>query len=149
MKIIKSTVGMVLLVLLVLSCQSQVDLEKEKAELMQTDRDFSDVSKEKGAAEAFHEFLTEDAIQLPTRANPVIGREAIFKSMSSSTANYIMTWEPQNGEVANSGDFGYTWGIYTINWPDKDDESKINYGKYLNVWKKQDGNWKVIIDMGN
>ncbi len=61
-----------------------------------------------------------------------------------------MAWEPQKGEVAQSGDLGYTWGKYTVETKDKDGKPVKSHGKYLNVWKKQaNGSWKVVVDIGN
>lgn len=150
MKLYKSITGIILLVLLIQGCQPTVDVEKEKEILLQVDRDFSKLSEEKGASEAFREYLAEDAIQLPTRSYPIIGKEAIYASMNIPGNDFVMKWEPQNGEVAKSGDFGYTWGFYTVIQSDSTGEEKTNYGKYLNVWEKQeDGSWKIVIDMGN
>ena len=44
---------------------------------------------------------------------------------------------------------GWTWGIYTITFQ-TDSGEVTGQGKYLNVWKKDaEGNWRVLIDMGN
>jgi len=131
-------------------CGTAIDPEKERAGLLQTDKDFSQASIEKGAAEAFKLYLAEDAIQLPSRSNPVVGRDAIYANMSKSSGNYMLAWEPQYAEVAQSGDLGYTWGFFTMTFTDENSEVKKNPGKYLNIWKKQaNGSWKVTVDMGN
>jgi ketosteroid isomerase-like protein len=45
---------------------------------------------------------------------------------------------------------GYTWGIYSLSVQDDSGEIHTQNGKYLNVWKKDSqGNWRVIVDMGN
>jgi ketosteroid isomerase-like protein len=47
-------------------------------------------------------------------------------------------------EVADSGDFAYSQGFYSIGNP------PIDKGKYLEVWKKQpNGAWKAIADTFN
>lgn len=106
------------------------------------------MSATEGAPAAFQAFLLENALQLPALQLPIHGREAIYQDMVSAGGGYTLTWEPQSGEVALSGDMGYTWGIYTITIDS--DDPKSRQGKYLNVWKKDlDGNWRVLIDMGN
>ena len=70
--------------------------------------------------------------------------------MKDAPDGYVLAWTPQEGEVAGSGDFGYTWGTYTSSVPDSTGAVKKSYGKYLNVWKKDArSNWKVLVDTGN
>ena len=57
-----------------------------------------------------------------------------------------MLWQPQVGEVAASGDGGWSGGQYQV----VVDGENTDTGKYLNIWKKQpDGTWKVRLDIGN
>jgi len=103
-----------------------------------------------GAAEAFNEYLTDDALQLPAGNNPVQGVENIYNRMKDNQGNYVLDWSPQYAEVAKSDDMGYTWGTYSLVYKDENGEEQKSYGKYLNVWKKQtDGKWKVAVDIGN
>lgn len=112
-------------------CQTAVNLDQEKAQLLQADRDFSKASLEKGAAEAFRLFLADDAVQLPAGADPVFGNEAISEGMKDAHIEYVMEWEPRDGAVSRSADLGYTWGIYTFSWKDDQGESHKSFGKYL------------------
>jgi ketosteroid isomerase-like protein len=135
--------------ILLSSCTSKIDLEKEKGDLLKTDIEFSRTSVEKGAAEAFYLYLADDAVQLPAGLPPIVGREKIRESMSGSS-KAVLKWEPVKAEVAKSGDLGYTWGNYEIGWQGEDRKTEKLYGKYLNVWKKQpDGTWKAVVDIGN
>ncbi|HVP35530.1 MAG TPA: DUF4440 domain-containing protein [Terriglobales bacterium] len=135
--------------ILLSGCTSKIDLEKEKADLLKTDIEFSKTSVEKGAAEAFYLYLTDDAVQLPAGLPPIVGREAIRQSMSGNS-KAVLKWEPVKAEVAKSGDLGYTWGNYQVSWTGEDGKMQMLYGKYLNIWKKQpDGTWKAVVDIGN
>jgi ketosteroid isomerase-like protein len=61
-----------------------------------------------------------------------------------------LTWEPAGGDVAASGDLGYTYGTFEFRSKDKDGKPVVDHGKYTSIWKKQkDGSWKVVLDMGN
>jgi ketosteroid isomerase-like protein len=127
--------------------QKRLNLEKERATLLQTDNDFARASVQKSAIEAFALYLANDAIQLPAGANPVLGKKAILEQMGSG---YGLRWEPKNGEVAKSADLGWTWGTYELHSKDTEGKTVVRHGKYVNVWRKQnDGAWKVIVDMGN
>lgn len=134
----------------VLGCESRVDTVQEKTALFETDRQFAIMSLEKGAAEAFRMYLTEDAMQLSAGANPVYGRDSIYQSMLGMPEGAILEWEPEDGEVAQSGEMAWTWGNYILSWRNNQGEEMKSYGKYLNIWEKQeDGQWRVLIDMGN
>lgn len=131
-------------------CGKQPGIADQRALLLQTDREFSAYSVLHGAAEAFKEYLVEDALQLPAGEAPIHGREGIYEAMSKTSGSYTLSWEPQDGAVAASGDMAYTWGIYTVKVPQEDGSESTSQGKYLNVWRKTvDGQWRVLIDMGN
>jgi ketosteroid isomerase-like protein len=150
MKTLSVGVGLVLASLFMLGCQSGLDREKEQSKLLQTDIEFSKKSVDVGAAEAFNQYLASDAVQLPAQADPIMGRDSIYSRMKASSGKYILQWEPKKAEVSKSGDMGYTWGTYSITSEDEKGLKRTSYGKYLNVWKKQnDGLWKVLIDIGN
>ena len=133
-----------------LACSKLADTEAEKEKLLQTDIEFAQFSVNNGAAEAFNEYLTEDALQLPAGNNPVQGVNNIYNGMKDNQANYTLDWSPKYAEVANSVDMGYTLGTYSLAYKDENGEEQKSYGKYLNIWKKQsDGKWKVAVDIGN
>ncbi|MGB5896308.1 MAG: DUF4440 domain-containing protein [Ignavibacteriaceae bacterium] len=133
-----------------LACSQIADTEIEKEKLLQTDKEFAQFSVNQGAAEAFNEYLTEDALQLPAGDNPVEGVKNIYNRMKENQSNYVLDWSPQYAEVAKSGELGYTWGTYSLAYKDENGEEQKSYGKYLNIWKKQtNGNWKVAVDIGN
>jgi ketosteroid isomerase-like protein len=61
-----------------------------------------------------------------------------------------LTWTPVKAEMAASGDLGYTYGNYVYTAKNKEGKLITTYGKYTSIWKKQkDGQWKVVVDMGN
>ena len=140
--------GIILVTTGVMTC-SPVNQKDESMLLLSADRSFADLSREKGAAEAFREYLTVDAIQLPDGGHPIMGRDSIYAAMQPGQ-ELTLNWDPQQATVAESGELGYTWGTYTFTWQDTGGSTTTSYGKYLNIWRKQDdGNWKVVVDMGN
>ena len=131
------------------NCTVQINMDNEKSALLETDRDFSAYSVEYGAAEAFNKYLLEEAFQLPAGQHPIYGRENIYLSMKDGDEEYTLSWEPQDADVASSGDMGWSWGIYTITFQTEEGETS-RQGKYMNVWEKDaNGDWRVLIDMGN
>ena len=133
-----------------MSCGNIPDMEKEKRILLDTDRKFAQTSKDLGPAEAFRLYLFEDALQLPNGHSPISGLQNIYESMKAGSSNDELHWQPVDGAVAQSLDFGYTWGNYVSIAADETGQKIKNYGKYLNIWKKNKaGSWKVLVDMGN
>src|SRR2546426_7220039 len=54
-----------------------VDVVAERQRLLETDLAFSRASEQRGAAQAFYEFLTPDALSLQGGELPIRGRDAI------------------------------------------------------------------------
>jgi ketosteroid isomerase-like protein len=141
-----------LMALVVLSCtqRTEVSVVEETEALLGTDREFASASVANGAAEAFNDYLLDEAVMLSEGRSPVEGREAIYEIMRGSQDTYTLDWKPVAGEVSKSGEMGYTWGEYTVSAADSNGVIQKNYGKYLNVWKKNsEGEWRVLVDIGN
>jgi ketosteroid isomerase-like protein len=145
-----TTVGLAVVFLSGCRPGGQIDVEAETARLLQTDRAFARASLERGAAEAFRMYLDENATMFSSGRHPVRGRNFIYEVMKPGDGAYVLRWTPREGEVAQSGEMGWTWGEYTVTTKKADGGESTSYGKYVNVWKKDgDGDWKVIADIGN
>ena len=75
---------------------------------------------------------------------PFAGKSSIAEALRKSQG--VLTWQPTFGDVSRSGDLGYTYGVYELR---SNDASKKLTGKgnYMRFWKKQDGVWKVVLDV--
>ena len=123
----------------------QLDLEAERNSLLEADLSFSRRSEEKGAAQAFYEFLAPDAVTLSAGEPPMRGREAIKVHLAAGPQGFF-TWQPIAADVSGSGDVGYTWGTANFQTKGPDDKPRIVYSKYVTVWRKQNsGRWKVVL----
>jgi ketosteroid isomerase-like protein len=111
--------------------------------LLRADIEFSEISRAKGSAAAFYQFLVSEAIFLQSGEPPVRGSETIRVRMAAGPQG-ILTWTPMYADVSLKGDMGYTWGSYEFRG--KNGDRRVSYGKYVNVWKKQqDKSWKVVL----
>ncbi|MEP7236450.1 MAG: hypothetical protein ABI685_01240 [Ferruginibacter sp.] len=118
-----------------------------KIELMDTDREFSKMSEEKGMKTAFIEYLDSNGVLLRPNRLPIAGADAIDFLIQQNDTDFTLTWEPRNGAIAKSGELGYTYGVYALR-PSKKDT--VIYGTYVSIWKKdRDGTWKYVLDSGN
>ena len=150
MTLAKYIVPVIILVVMLTGCEYMINPEQERANLLETDREFAKMSVERSTAEAFNAYLTEDALMFPQGQNLIVGREAIYNELKEGEHEYTIDWVPQDAAVAKSAEMGWTWGTYTLYIISGEDNIKMSYGKYLDVWNKQeDGSWKLYLDMGN
>jgi ketosteroid isomerase-like protein len=146
------------LIILAIGCNPQINMEQEKEKLLQTDIDFSNRSLEVGNHQAFLEFASPDVVLLKPNSYPIVGKPALKKLYAElSDSNYRLAWKPSYGRVSESGDLGYTFGIYSLEitearLPDGQGKQKgqISHGTYCSIWEKNTtGEWRFVLDTGN
>ncbi|MEO5500778.1 MAG: hypothetical protein ABIR31_04980 [Ginsengibacter sp.] len=146
----KNLVPIFLLLIFSLSaCDTQPDVTVKKTadvqEIINADKAFSDMSRQLGMKKAFIQYIGKEGALLRPGHMPIVGADAIdFLTQINDTA-YTISWVPSNGDIASSGDIGYTYGMYTLVTADT-----TLKGTYVSIWKKQtDGDWKFVLDSGN
>jgi ketosteroid isomerase-like protein len=126
---------------------SPEDSASHSFDLMEFDRSFSAMSKEKGMKTAFIEYLDSNGVLLRPNHMPLKGGAAIDFLIQQNDKDYSLTWDPQHAVVAASGDIGFTYGIFVIH-PQHQDTSF--FGTYTHIWKKElDGKWKLLLNSVN
>jgi ketosteroid isomerase-like protein len=117
---------------------------KALSRMQQTDVDFAQMASQEGYRKAFLAFMEEDAILLRDNHMPIIGADAVQYVSSINDSSFTISWEPMGGDVAESGDMGFTYGTYLL----KTDTEKQE-GTYITIWRRQqDGSWKYVLDGG-
>lgn len=133
--------------ILLTSCDVKKEEPKSVStrEIMNADISFSDMSRQIGMKKAFLQYIDNEGALLRPDHLPIIGADAIdYISVLSDTA-YKLSWEPVHAEIAQSGELGYTYGVYKLEL--KDTTLK---GTYVNIWKKEtDGEWKFVVNSNN
>lgn len=125
-----------------------IDIEKEKEALLEVDRQFAKLSVEKGTVEAFKTYLAEDATILRNGNHPYVGKENILLLLAKGPDG-ILNWEPYFVEIGAAAGLGYTLGRYTFTLHPETEKEVIGYGYYVSIWKKMNGEWKLVFDTGN
>jgi ketosteroid isomerase-like protein len=117
--------------------------------LLAIDKEFSDYSYKNGTARSFLKYCAKNAVIVLDSSMPLVGYKAISQRYDTNQIeNYSLTWEPVNGDIAESGDLGYTYGTYLVSSKDSL-HKKLAEGCYVTVWKKDSiGDWKWILDTG-
>jgi len=144
------TILLFILSTLLFGCtQKKVDTQKYCDELMQADRDFSNYSIEHGKNAAFLKFAAEDVTFLAPNSYPMVGIKLLEERQAKRPdTTYTLTWEPKYARAAESGELGYTYGVWELKLKAKPDQ--IYKGTYATIWKRNEkGEWKYVLDTGN
>ncbi|MBS1505595.1 MAG: nuclear transport factor 2 family protein [Bacteroidetes bacterium] len=117
---------------------------QSKKEILQTEKDFAAMAKEKGIENAFHSFADTNAVI--KRGNQLVrGKESIKDYYHRQVQPGELQWEPTF--VDASGELGYTYGPFTYIEKDSSGRLSETKGYFHTVWKRQkDGKWKFVWD---
>ncbi|MFO1458771.1 MAG: nuclear transport factor 2 family protein [Verrucomicrobiota bacterium] len=110
--------------------------------LLETDRAFARLAGEKGFAAALDQYADESSVRV-TPAGPVLRGAAALKSDAAALPPGGLSWEPQQAEVSADGSVGWTWGDYRMT-----EGGRTSTGRYLTVWRKRGGSWRIAADIG-
>jgi ketosteroid isomerase-like protein len=114
------------------------------------DSAFSALAQRVGPGRAFGDFAADNAQIFSAPGEFITGPRAISESFGPPGASGALVWHPVAGEVAQSGDLGFTVGNAVFTGQREDGGQVIRHSKYLTVWKKQrDGGWRYVVDGGS
>lgn len=91
----------------------------------------------------------EDAKIFPAGDDIIIGQAAIKKKWTLSKGAKILSHKVIPREIKIIDDYAYDYGYYEGSSKNKDGESSFWKGKYVIVWKKEDNDWKIYLDIWN
>ena len=81
----------------------------------------------------------------------VVGKAAIreFVAGGFSTPGFSVNWEPDEVVIAPDGRTGYTIGLNQFTAPNADGDLVSTVGRYVTIWRKEDGRWRCVVDIWN
>lgn len=134
--------------ILFFSCASQIDKEKTKKEIFDTEKSFEKMCVEKGIAEGFYFFADDSAVIKRQNDTLIIGKENIKKYYDKDFyKNASVKWTPDFVGVSDDGSMAYTYGKYVWTAKDEYGNSSEFKGVFHTVWKRQaDNGWKYVWD---
>jgi uncharacterized protein (TIGR02246 family) len=127
-----------------------VDLEAEA----QAIRDVSSAWLEHVTARDLEELtglFAESAVFFDENEPATEGLAAIRADIESEWAenpDFTVTWSTISVDVADSGDMAWERGQWEFD-PDGAGEAEGTYGEYVTVYRKMDGAWKAVADIGS
>jgi uncharacterized protein (TIGR02246 family) len=100
----------------------------------------------RGDAPGLAALYTSDGQIMPPNTEAVVGHPALEKLFRSFWDAGDTAIKLETVEAEGSGDVAYEVGKYTLSGP----AGKVNdHGKYIVVWRKVDGHWKLHRDIFN
>jgi len=128
------------------------DIQGEK-DAIQNNEDQWTVALQKRDAEKIIGFYATEAVSMRSNQPIYIGLNAIRNGVESMLADTTLLFNTYTGkvdaiEVSVTADMAYSYGHDEIMVKTKDGLLK-DEGKWVDVWKKLDGQWKVVVSSGN
>ncbi|HAF15956.1 MAG TPA: hypothetical protein DCK93_04530 [Blastocatellia bacterium] len=123
-----------------------VNVKAARTALLARDRDFFNASSRWGILRSFQIFAADDVRLFGEGKLPVVSKERASVALSQGLIAW--SWQPTSADVSRSGDLGYTHGLYQLKSTTLGN-SLTEKGNYLRIWKKQNGIWKVVLDLAN
>ena len=102
-----------------------------------------------GDAAGVAAFYTEDAQLLPPNADVMAGKEAIQAFWQGAMDMGCKECSLEIVELLENGDMVIEIGNYILIIQLAEGETITDKGKYLVVWKQEDGAWRLDIDIWN
>ncbi len=138
-------------VLLLVACQpagsgKSAELSvADKAAIDSIDHTFAPMAVAGDYAALVKAYYADDAILLPPNSPTATGHAAIEAFLH--TFPPITAFELRTEEIVGAGDLAYVRGRYTMTMAPPGAATVADSGKYLEIWRKQGGSWKVTRDM--
>lgn len=100
----------------------------------------------RGDSGGMAELYTADGQILPPNAEALTGPAAIGQFWAMVMTMGLKTVKLTTAEVTGAGDLAVEVGVYELG---DGDGNTVDRGKYLVVWKQQDGSWRLHRDIWN
>lgn len=127
---------------------SDVSLEAEEQAIRELDEQWAQTALDRDPA-GFASFYAENGRLMPPNAPTATGPGAVEQVLEQIlTPNTTLEISSTEIHVSEAGDMAYDIGMYALE-VETPDGTVEDEGKYLVVWQKVDGEWKVVADMFN
>lgn len=128
------------------STENAKKAESESDNIMELEKMWSDKFTE-GDLDWIINLHATDAIQFPAGAGIIQGKEALSEAWGGmiNTEGLEISWKSTTAFVSASNDMAYDYGTVKLKNPDGSEVA----GKYVVVWTRENGEWKVALDIFN
>lgn len=124
----------------------EIDRATEIELLLERDRAFASAVVTQGPSKAIDAFFADDVRTLRNGKQPQKGIDAARAAAADKSGR--LAWQVLGGDVARSGDLGYTYGEYAYEPSEASLPKEL--GNYVRVWRYAPGTgriWRVAVDV--
>lgn len=114
--------------------------------IRQLDRQWVQMVADKDTAGIVQLYVEGSGRIMPPQAPAMVGQEALRQFWGAAVNFPKLTFGPDTIVVSGGGDMAVDIGTATYRTPDASSDTQ---GKYVVVWTKRDGEWKVLSDIFN
>ena len=100
-------------------------------------------------AEALASLYTEEATLLEPNSPLVVGRESIQTIFQGFFDTSGLQLQLTVIELSVNGDMAHRFGRYTLTIQPEEGEAISDNGKYVEIWKRENGTWKIDVNIWN
>ena len=115
-------------------------------EIMELEREWCRKVQE-GNVDWIIDHFASNGLQFPPGSDVISGAENLREAWKAlaQTEGFEISWEPTEAFVSASNDMAYVFGAARIKTPD----GNVEAAKYVIVWVKENGEWKIAADIFN
>jgi uncharacterized protein (TIGR02246 family) len=126
------------------------DKKSDEQAIRSISKNWLDLTKKNDAA-ACAALFADDGVSYGMNEEPFVGPAAIKKHFSDThdkNPKEMVDWSTDRVEVSSSGDLAVEYGKYKVTGLGPDGKDS-DFGKYVTVYRKVNGVWKVAADIGS
>ena len=124
---------------------AEFNIHAAKSEIQEKTKQFTKAHITKDTA-YLNNIFTEDAKVFPPNSEVVVGKKAISK-LNFDWVNYgIDEFKEESTSLYGNKDFVIDEGTFYLRYGS---ENTIDKGKYINIWKNINGEWKIYSNIWN
>lgn len=145
-----------LLLTSILVCCSVIAMSQPKTDTKADEQAIRSLSKKwleltrKNDVAACAALFADDGVSYGMNQEPFVGPDAIKKHYSDTyekNPKQDVSWNTDRVDVSASGDIAVEYGKYDVKGLGADGKES-DKGRYITVYRKLNGNWKVAADIG-
>jgi uncharacterized protein (TIGR02246 family) len=129
--------------------KKQADLKSDEQAIRSLSMKWLEFTK-KHDATACAALFADDGVEYNMNKEPSVGPAAVKKEFIEMQEKYPkeeVNWSTERVELAASGDLAVEYGKYDVKGIGKNG-TDTDQGKYVTIYRKVNGSWKVAADIG-
>jgi ketosteroid isomerase-like protein len=129
-----------------------MNLEIEKAKLLERDAEWANVASEGRDVERIISYWTDDAVVMPPGLPAVKGKAALrlYVESSMQIPGFRITWTSTEANFSPDGNLAYIFGRNAVTMNGADGTPITTEGRAVTIWRREpDGQWRCAVDVWN